>query len=394
MSEDNREIVEEQSQINNVGNASSDISKTQEIDNVNGVVNQIPELETINNGNNQIPNNVTGLESKENNGKKNKIIIFLIFVIVLLLGGFLYYYFNHKDDKQGGGGTPVSTSTPVPSTPVPSTPAPTNNKDDKKEISKLTVNSVYKSKDGKSLKVTKIEEQNDEDGSWDDVYVTYDGKKYYFSVSSEDYKDAQYLSLYGDLESGSEGQCYSTGVLLNLKTKTIEKISTKGMYYYDIIKTNNGYFFTEAGCLGGYNKTVYDNNWKKLGRIIGTDATSDGHVYIFDNGNIIEYDVNGNKIAETKTSAKITGPGLIYNNTLYYLSTENDGTYFMKNNSNEKYKVDDEIKYKKGSNPYFGLDIEDEIKLELNNNKILIYFDPEEASYTYDINTKEIKKVS
>ena len=118
-------------------------------------------------------------------------------------------------------------------------------------------------------------------------------------------------------------------------------------------------------------------------------------MYAFDNGKIKKYNSNGSKISETNTTAKYTGPGVTYNNTLYYMGEETGGVYLYNNDTSEKYKISDQsIDFKEGRYPYFGLDVEVFVRLSLENNKILINYNSDISNFSYDISTKQLTKIN
>lgn len=349
----------------------------------------------IQNQNNAV--NQTESKSKVNNAL---VIIIIILVILLVIAGY-FLFIKNRDDKTSGQPTPPPT---IPTTEPNQSQEQEENKEqtqtptqqNEESTNKLAANTIYKSRDGKSsLTVNSIESKKDGDISWKVAHISYNGKKYTFEVYDEDYKYGQYLTLDGDPDSGAGGQCYSAAVVLNLKNKTIEKFGTTGMPYYGVIKGKDGYFFTEGYCLSGYDTIVYDNNWKKLGQLVGYEADSYGNIYAYDNGKIIKYNSNGSKVSETSTSAKYTGPAVIYNNILYYMGEETGGVYIYNNDTGEKYKISDQsIDFKEGRYPYSGLDVEAFISLSLENNKILIKYESEENKFSYDISTKQLTKIN
>lgn len=257
---------------------------------------------------------------------------------------------------------------------------------------KLAANTTYTSRDGKdTFTITKIEEI-DENTT---IRAKYKNMMYTFYVSEDSYKKDQFLSVDGEPDEGGGGQCHSTGVLLNLKTKTLERISTKGMKHYNVIKGGDGYFFTEVECLGGYDITLYDNNWNKLGRLVGNEVDGQGNIYAHNNEKIVKYSYNGKKISETSTTAKYTGPAVMYNNMLYYMGQESSGSYLYNNDTNEKYKLNDQnIDFNENRYPYSGLDVEVFINIIIENGKILIRFAPGEYEYSFDPNTKQLAKIN
>ena len=354
-------------------------------------------MEDKNNIQNQ-NNTVNQAESKSN---VNNALVIIIIVLVILLGISGYFLFM----KNGNDKTPEQP-TPPPTIPTNESTQSQEQEENKEQTqtptqqneestNKLAANTIYKSRDGKSsLTVNSIESKKDGDISWEVAHISYNGKKYTFEVYDEDYKYGQYLTLDGDPDSGAGGQCHSAAVVLNIKNKTIEKFGTTGMPYYGVINGNDGYFFTEGYCLSGYDTIVYDNNWKKLGQLVGDEADNQGNIYAFDNGKIIKYNSDGSKVSEKSTSAKYTGPGVLYNNTLYYMGEENSGVYLYSNDTNEKYKLHDQsIDFKEGRYPYSGLDVEAFMNLTLENNKIMINYDSDEYGYSFDINTKQLTKL-
>lgn len=257
---------------------------------------------------------------------------------------------------------------------------------------KLAANTTYTSRDGKeTFTITKIEEYDE--GTT--IRAKYQNAMYTFYADDYSYMEDRYLSSDGEPDVGGGGQCLTAGVVLNLKTKTLERISTKGMKFYNVIKGGGGYFFTETECLGGYDRTLYDNNWNKLGRLIGYEADDQGNIYAYNNGKIVKYSYDGNKISETSTTAKYVGPAVIYNNTLYYMGEESSGGYLYNNDTNEKYKLyDQSIDFKEDRYPYSGLDVEALTNIILENNKILIRYESDEVGYTFDPNTKQLTKIN
>ena len=311
-------------------------------------------------------------KEKSNN---NPVLIAIIIILLILLGVAGYFLFIKKDDNK----TNEPVVTPTPSAIPQETIEP---------VEKLTANMTFKSKDGKStLTVDSIDER-------DDVHVTYNNKKYTLWTDPNSYV-GDYVSLAGDPDQGDGGQCNGASVILNLKTKTIEKIGTTDQPYYRVIKSSKGYFFNHSYCLSGYDTTVYDSNWNKLGRIVGDETDNDGYIYAYTNGKIVKFSPDGTKISEVSTTAKYTGAGLIYNNTLYYIGEETGGVYFYNNGTNDKFKIAEQsIDFKNGYYPYSGLDIEVFNRLTLENGKILINYDSENANFSYDISTNQLTKLN
>lgn len=328
----------------------------------------------------------------------NNALVIIIIVLVILLGIAGYFLFI----KNGDGKTPGQPTSPptIPTNePNKSQVQEDNNKEETKQPPSVTKddtkyeladNTIYTSKDGKEkFTITKVDVK-EEDTS---IRAKYKDKMYTFYASDYSYVD-YYLSVEGEPDVGGGGQCNSTGVILNLKSKTLERISTTGQKYFNVIRGNDGYFFTEGYCLSGYDTIVYDNNWKKLGQLVGHEADSKGNIHAHDNGKIIKYNPRGNKISETSTSAKYIGPAVIYNNTLYYMGEETGGVYLYNNDTGEKYKISDQsIDFKEGRYPYTGLDVQVFMNLTLENNKIMINYDSDEYGYSFDINTKQLTKI-
>ena len=336
-------------------------------------------MEDKNNIQNQ--NNVVNQTESKSNVNKTLVIIIIILVILLGIAGY-FLFIKNGDGKTSGQTTPPATN-----------PTADPNQSQKQDNTKyeLADNTVYTSIDGKeTFTVTKVDVKEEEDIS---IRAKYKDKMYTFYASDYSYVD-YYLSADGEPDVGVGGQCNSASVVLNLKSKTLERISITNQKSYGVIKGNDGYFFTEGYCLSGYDTIVYDNNWKKLGQIVGHETDSQGNIYAFDNGKIMKYNSNGNKISETNATAKYVGPGLIYNNTLYYMGDENSGVYLYNNDTNEKYKLDDQsIDFKEGRYPYSGLDVDAFMKLTLENNKIMINYDSDEYGYSFDINSKQLTKL-
>lgn len=346
------------------------------------------------NNDRQMPN-----ESKSN---INSILVIIIIILVILLGvaGYFLFIKNEKGEVEQPNNSQIQeTKTQQQDSENEETntqPTTTPKEQTNETTGKLVAKEIYKSRDGKSsLTVNSIETKKDGELTWKVVHINYNGKKYTFEASDEDYKYNQYLVLDGDSDSGDGGQCFSAATILNLNTKTIEKFGDTGQPYYDVIKGNKGYFFTEDYCLSGYDTILYDNNWKKLGQLVGNEVDSQGNIYAFDNGKIKKYNSNGSKISETNTTAKYTGPGVIYNNTLYYMGEETGGVYLYNNDTGEKYKISDQsIDFKEGRYPYVGLDVEVFVRLSLENNKILINYDSDISNFSYDITTKQLTKIN
>ena len=85
----------------------------------------------------------------------------------------------------------------------------------------------------------------------------------------------------------------------------------------------------------------------------------------------------------------------MYNNTLYYMGQESSGSYLYNNDTNEKYKLNDQnIDFNENRYPYSGLDIEVFINIIIENGKILIRFAPGEYEYSFDPNTKQLAKIN
>jgi hypothetical protein len=305
----------------------------------------------------------------------NKVLVLIIVLLLILLGVAGYFLFIKKDDNKTN--EPVVTPTP------PAIPQETPNE----PVEKLTAGMTFKSKDGKNtFKVVSIDEE-------DNVRATYNNKKYNFWLDVKSYV-GDYISMSGDPETGADGQCNGASVVLNLKTKTIEKMGTTDQPYYFVIKGSKGYFFAHSYCLSGYDTTVYDNNWNKLGRIISYATDSEGYVYVHTNGKIAKYSPDGTKVSEVSATVKYTGPGLIYNNTLYYIGEESGGVYFYNNGTNEKFKIAEQsFDFKEGNYPYTGLDIEVFTRLTLVDGKILINYEEEEANFSYDTTTNQLTKL-
>ena len=320
--------------------------------------------------NNQISNN----QSKNNTG----LIIIIIILLTIIIGGVIYYFFIRKTDNGSSTPTPIVTPTPTPS--VTPTPEPTPNANAK---DKFISNKTYKSKDSKTtLTINEIEPLNE---GYTHIHATYKGKKYTFNLFDSSITNDEYLSIDGDPDDGDVGQCSSMSLLLNLNTKSIEREVTG---YISYKKTAKGYFFYESYCLGGYDRVAYDSNWKELGRLIYIDPQ--GYVYVLNNKKIIQYDIEGNKINENTTDAIYTGPGIVYNKTLYYVGDDKNGRYLYNNATNKKTQI---LNTTPGYDPYTGLDAEVKVELKLNNNKIEIK-EWTETKYIFDPSTNELTEIN
>ena len=363
--------------------------------------NEIEKTNELNNNINNTPiNQQTG-----SNKNTNILLVVIIIILIILLGIAVYFLFIKKENGENKDqilqptSTPIinyspeSTITPEPSaTSIPTSSPNTESKQNSKY--KLASETTFKSKDGKKdiFTIDKIDLEESEGGN--SFNATYNGNKFIFYINEWPIEVEQYVSFVGIPDSDYDTQCYPASVILDLKNMIIEKINTVDQRNYELIKTNNGYFFIEGYCLSGYNKIAYDSNWKKLGRLVSIKPDNKGNIYTFNNGKIAKYDAKGNKIQEKNSPAIVTGPGLIYNDILYYLSTENDGTYLINNDTSEKYQLNND-KYN-DIDPYMGLDVEDKTLLKLENNKIMILFDSsdEKPQYSFDLNNKKIEKMN
>lgn len=352
-------------------------------------------------------NNENSIQKQvESKSSINSVLVVIIIILVILLGIAGYFLFI----KKGDSGNEPTNAPPSSQTDLSGEKDKEQDKDEtsttpitpsNETTNKLAANTTYTSRDGKdTFTITKIDEK---DGT-KYIRAKYKNMMYTFYVGDYSYEEDQFLAVEGEPDEGGGGQCNSSGVLLNLKTKTLERISATGQFYYGVIKGNNGYFYKEGYCLSGYDTTIYDSNWKKLGRLIGEKADSQGNIYVFLNGKVTKYNTSGNKLSETSTSAKYTGPGLIHNNILYYLGQESCVVYLYNNSTGEKFKISDTYVENDEVGPpdkcderivqFTGLDVTEGIAMSLENNKILIKYDNyDEWNYSFNINTKQITKI-
>ena len=210
----------------------------------------------------------------------------------------------------------------------------------------------------------------------------------------EIYVDLKYINNFEDDKyvtySFSGSQC-GNNILINKKTNSIEKTGSS----LGFIKTNNGYYLKESECwTEGGPTSIYTNDWKLLGTLFKTkdfddfeeqknnSLDNDGNVYVYNNGYVIKYDVNGNELYKSNKFDEI-GFGRIIGDKLYFISKKNNIIYLCNTNDNEMIEV---IKdYSNELSDYMDFSYKDNVISITNTNTEV---------FEYNLNTKELKKLN
>ena len=150
-------------------------------------------------------NSVNKTESRSN---VNNVLVFIIIILVILLGIAGYFLFMKNGEDKNSEQTSTSTN------------EPTNTETIDEASYEIVANTIFHSKDGNdTFTITELEKR---DNSLYSFRAKYGNKMYTYYLSELSSQLGQYLSVTGDPDTGATGQCYSSGVLLDLKNKTIE----------------------------------------------------------------------------------------------------------------------------------------------------------------------------